>query len=219
MNFFTQNQLFFLFVFSLSVVAFVRYRNIEYIKQLFLSALNYNAAQSVQKTDINNKTLTNFLLSLNFYLSATIFLIAVLEKFRIIPLKISNVYIFSGVLIGIILIIYINIIINHVSAYIFNLKEIAGDFNKHNQYLYRSLGIILLVINIFVVYSSVKDFFLYSGIIIITLFYLLRIFRLIKINLSKQMNSFYLFLYLCTVEILPAVYIAKFFLIYYSITN
>ncbi len=209
MDFFTQDQLFVIFIICLSGIAFVRYRNLGYIKQIFFSAVSYNAVQSVQKSDINNRSLTNFLLSLNFYLSATVFLIGILIKFNFVPTEINKFLFFSIIFVGIILFIYLNSVINYISAYIFNLKEIATDYNKNNQSLYRSLGIILLVINILYYFTAIHSLVIISGIILLIIFYFLRILRFLKINLSKHVNSFYMFLYLCTVEILPLLYLYK----------
>ncbi len=209
MDFFTQEQIFIIYIISLSAVAFVKYRNFGYIKNIFSASINYNSAQLIQKSDISNKTLINFLLSLNFFLSAAVFFISILVKFNFLPYNISRFMIFSGVIIGIILLIHINSGINYFSAYIFNLKGIANDYDKNNQFLFRSLGIILLFVNILISFSAIKEIALYTGMIICVIFYLLRILRFIKINLAKHINSFFMFLYLCTVEILPLLYFYK----------
>ncbi|NOZ36095.1 MAG: DUF4271 domain-containing protein [Chlorobi bacterium] len=209
MDFFTQEQIFIICIISLSAVAFVKYRNFGYIKNIFSASINYNSAQLIQKSDISNKTLTNFLLSLNFFLAATVFLISILGKFNFLPLDINRFVIFAGIIIGIILLIYLNSVINYFSAYIFNLKDIAKDYDKNNQFLFHSMGIILLFINILISFTSIKETALYTGIIICVISYLLRILRFIKINLSKHINSFFMFLYLCTVEILPLLYFYK----------
>ncbi|NPA44325.1 MAG: DUF4271 domain-containing protein [Chlorobi bacterium] len=41
----------------------------------------------------------------------------------------------------------------------------------------------------------------------------MKIIRLFKINISKHLNILYLFLYLCTLEIIPLIYIAKILLL------
>ncbi|NPA67742.1 MAG: DUF4271 domain-containing protein, partial [Chlorobi bacterium] len=51
------------------------------------------------------------------------------------------------------------------------------------------------------------------------IFWLLRIFRYVKINLQKHTNSLYLFLYLCTVEIIPVLYFIKILTVLQTTTN
>ncbi len=209
MNFFSQSILYFLFLSSLFAMAFVRYQNTAYIKSLFLSAISYGRAETTRKSDINNKTLINTLLSINFYLSVSIFLIISADRFQLIPPDKNRFLIFAGTFVGVILFFVSIMLANIVSAYIFKIKDIAGDFNRHNFFIYHSLGICLLAVNILTAFSTLNDFFLYGGFIVAGIFFLLKIFRMIQINLSKQIKNFYLFLYLCTVEILPILYIVK----------
>ena len=73
MDFFTQNQLFVIYVINLSFIAYVRYTNFGFIKKILIAAVNYNTAQQIQKSEINKKSITNIFLSLNFYISAGVF--------------------------------------------------------------------------------------------------------------------------------------------------
>jgi len=219
MDFFTQNQLFFIYVINLSVIAYVRYTNFGFIKKILIAAVNYNTAQQVQKSEINKKSITNIFLSLNFYISAIVFSVYLLSNRNLIPPEINHFIIFISIFFVIFLIIYLKAGINFLFASVFKLKEIAVDFHRNNNISYRAMGIILFIINILMSFSSISNTAFFTGVIIIIFFYLLRILRYIKINLSKQMNSFYLFLYLCAVEILPILYILKILTLYYSPTN
>ena len=219
MDFFTQNQLFFLYIVNLSFIAYVRYTNSGFIKRNLLAVLNYNTALQIQKSEINKKSVTNFFLSLNFYISVTVFSIYVLGKFKLIPEEINHFLIFIFILIALFFIVYINSGISFISAYIFKLKPIAVDFHRNNKNIYHAFGIILIFINILISFSEISNFAFFSGIILFGIFYLFRILRFIKINLSKHMNSFYLFLYLCAVEIFPILYIVKIFTLFYPATN
>ncbi len=219
MDFFTQNQLFVLYVLNLSLIAYIRYTNFGFIKKNLIAVLNYTTAQQIQKSEINKKSITNFFLTLNFYISVTIFGIYALSKFKLIPENSNHFLIAFGIFIGVLLMIYLNAAVNYLSAQIFYLKETAADFNRNNKIAYRAFGIILVGINILISFSSIENIAFYSGIILIGIFYLLRIFRFIRINLSKQMNIFYLFLYLCAVEIFPILYIVKIFTLFHTATN
>jgi hypothetical protein len=54
--------------------------------------------------------------------------------------------------------------------------------------------------------------FIYAGIIIFVLLFILRIFRGIVISVKNKFSIFYIILYLCTLEILPV-------LIFYKLYN
>jgi len=219
MDFFTQDQLFVIFIINLSLIAYIRYTNFGFIKKTLFAVLNFNAAQQIQKSEINKKSITNFFLSLNFYISVNVFVVFILRRLNLIPENINHFIIVLIIFIATFLIIYVNASVNFISAYIFKIKETALTFHKNNKIGYHAFGIILILINILISFSSISNIAFFSGIILIGIFYLLRIFRFIKINLSKQMNFFYLFLYLCAVEIFPILYIFKIFILYNTATN
>ncbi len=219
MDFFTQNQLFVIYIINLSFIAYVRYTNIGFIKKILIAPVNYNTAQQIQKSEINKKSITNILLSLNFYISAIVFSVYLLSNRNLIPPGINHFIIFISLFLIIFLVIYLNAGINFLSASVFKLKDIAVEYHRNNKTSFQAMGIILFVINILISFSSISDYAFYTGISIIVFFYFLRLIRYIKINLSKQMNSFYLFLYLCAVEILPIIYLFKIFTLYHNPTN
>ena len=86
------------------------------------------------------------------------------------------------------------------SEFLFNVKN-------HNKVL----AILLLPLIGFTAWSPAWDpkLFLFTGLILFVLFYLLYLIRGMKILLKKQYSIFYLFLYLCTLEFLPWVLIYK----------
>ncbi len=219
MNFFSQEQLFVIFIINLSLIAYIRYTNTGFIKKYLFAVPNYNTAQQIQKSEINKKSVTNFLLSLNFYISVNVFIIFILSRFNLLPKDINPFFIFLFTFIIIFLIIYLNAAVNFISAFIFDLKHTALCFHRNNKIVYHTFGIILIIINILIAFSPVSKFAFNLGIILAGIFYLLRIFRYIKINLSEQVNIFYLFLYLCAVEIFPIIYIIKIFTLFYTTTN
>ena len=73
-------------------------------------------------------------------------------------------------------------------------------------------GILLLPLLLFVTYSEgvINSFAINMSIVLLTLLYALRYFRYIIIGVSfSKFSHFYLFLYLCTLEILPILIIIK----------
>ncbi len=219
MDFFSDEVLFVLFLFSLSGIVYVKYSNSGYIKTIFSSLAGFGSYNFLNQNKANSQTLSNILLSLNFYISVSIFSVFVLKNFNFLPEHFNHSLIF-GLTFGILFFIfYANSFINYVAAYIFKLKNIASEFYNLNQNIIRFAGVILFVINVLVAYSPIPKTAIYGGIIILFLFYLLRILKFIKINLSKDLNSLYLFLYLCTVEIIPLIYMVKLFMICTTTTN
>jgi hypothetical protein len=75
----------------------------------------------------------------------------------------------------------------------------------------RIAGLILITIISFIAFYHWENrvFPVIVGLFIVAIFYLFLLQRGIKILLKKQLSIFYLFLYLCTLEILPMLLIYK----------
>ncbi len=219
MDFFSNEGVFVLYLVCLSLIAYVKNTNSGYIKNILFASVNFNTANLILKSGINRKNITNIFLSLNFYFSFSIFVTFVSVYFFKIS-DLENIY-FITVAAGIsaFIIIYLNAGINVLFAYIFNIPDISEKTNYNNKIYYRSAGIILLVINILISFTSIEKLALYSGIFFLGLLYLFRFFRFLKINFSEHRYYFYLFLYLCTVEIIPALYILKILALSINATN
>ncbi|MEA1886771.1 MAG: DUF4271 domain-containing protein [Bacteroidota bacterium] len=77
---------------------------------------------------------------------------------------------------------------------------------------YKLIGIILMILNFFISYLvTVPDrYIIFFSLIIITIIFLFRIIRLTYIFLRKRFSLFYLILYLCTLEIFPALILIRY---------
>lgn len=96
----------------------------------------------------------------------------------------------------------------------FPIDKETGQFNFTIMLFNIFLGLVLLPINLFVAFAplSIANTFLYIGLGIIVLFYLLRQLRGIFIGARFILhNKFHFLLYLCTVEIAPVAVLYKFF--------
>jgi hypothetical protein len=78
---------------------------------------------------------------------------------------------------------------------------------------YRFSAVFLFIIIILIFYTSliaVGDLII-AGLIIVGIMYLIRVIRLLIIFINRSISIFYLILYLCALEILPVLIIAKYF--------
>ncbi len=219
MLFFSQDASFLIYFIGLSIIAYVRVTDYGYIKYLLLSSINVNAARQIKKSDFSDRSPVNFLLSVNFYFSLSLFLCFFAERIKIIPEEINKFYFFLIVFVASAVFVFLNRALNFISSRIFYLKDAAEEFNEAVENLYRALGIILLIVNILISFSSFEEIAFFAGFVFIGIFWLLRIFRYVKINLQKHTNSLYLFLYLCTVEIIPVLYFIKILTVLQTTTN
>jgi hypothetical protein len=92
----------------------------------------------------------------------------------------------------------------------FKNKETAREYIQNILIYNLVLGVILLPLLLLIIFTF-HEFFLYLTGAIVLLFMALRFFRGMIIGLSDaKFSLFHLFLYLCTLEILPIAFAAKF---------
>jgi hypothetical protein len=96
--------------------------------------------------------------------------------------------------------------------------NISGETEIFREYLigiyhsYRAGGIVFLLISLILLYTTFlpSEVWFKAGIIMAAILYILRIIRLFLIFMTRHVSILYLILYLCALEILPVVIIAKY---------
>jgi len=94
----------------------------------------------------------------------------------------------------------------------------SGRQDVFSEYLlgiyqaYRFAALFLFFIVVLISYTTIipVNNLIISGLIVIALLYLIRVVRLLIIFLNRNISIFYLILYLCALEILPVLVVAKF---------
>jgi hypothetical protein len=114
-------------------------------------------------------------------------------------------------------IVIIAITLRHIVCLI--TGAVSGEEDAFREYLlgiyqsYRLGAFILFVMIILMSYTIIFPVgdYIFSGIIIMSLMYLLSVIRLFIIFLNRNISIFYLILYLCALEILPVLVAVKFY--------
>jgi hypothetical protein len=97
--------------------------------------------------------------------------------------------------------------------------NLSGESDLFKEYLinvyqsYRFSAVIVFAVVVLLVYSVFlpSPALLISGLIVLIIFYLLRVFRLFLIFMKRNISVLYLILYLCALEILPVLILVKYF--------
>lgn len=196
-------------IINLIILAYVKYNYSDYLKLVLLSTFNYQSSVLLWKENKNNKARSFYFLLIIFFISISLFVFAIFQSFFqeftekyilfIIPITLFTI----GVLIN------LNKIANYFSGKIFIQEELSSEYNSNINIFNQSVGLILFPITILIYFTKATDFFVYTGIVMFFLIYFLKIIRLFKININKQLNILYMFLYLCTLEIIPLIYLYK----------
>jgi hypothetical protein len=110
------------------------------------------------------------------------------------------------------LLITIRIIICFILGMISGEKTVFGEYAASIFQSFHITGFSLYIISVLLVYTRLfpPAGLLGTGFILAAIFYLMRIFRLFLIFLKRDVSIFYLILYLCALEFLPALVVLRY---------
>lgn len=200
--------LFSTFIIGLIIVSISKIYYKNYINKLFLFLINYRDSVVLYRENKKNPKKISVLFSLNFYLIISSFIAISVNQTDIFP--IINILVFAGLLGVVIFTIFvIRRTFSSVISTIFQVSDISKEYNFNLKIFNQITGIIILPLILGISYSDYPNFFIYIGGFAILIILVFRVLRFIKINFENSIPILYLFLYLCTLEIIPVIVVFK----------
>jgi hypothetical protein len=194
------------------LLATVRVAYSKYIAHLFQSLVNYSTSFRMFRE--KNYTILHgaFRLDIIFYLTLSLFVYQVLGFIGKERILVQTNFAFYGFTVLCVLLYFL---IKRIAYKV--LGSIVESINETNEYLFnmdnynRSLGLTLIPVVALINYYPAGNpaITVYLGLFMVAIYYLFLLQRGISILLRKPASLFYLFLYLCTLEILPLLLIYK----------
>jgi hypothetical protein len=185
----------------------------KYLNQILRAVFTYSDAYKLFRDHNTLLDRIYFLLNAVFVISGGLFcfhLFKYLKSSSYINSYFTILYFCFGLIVSIYL---FRFIIIKILGLVLNQLQSFNEY-LHSTFLYfKVAGLFLLPISAFVSYVPVnyRPAFLYFGLFVILLLYLISVFRGTRIMLQKGILLFYWILYLCTVEFLPLLLLYKFF--------
>jgi hypothetical protein len=200
---------------SFCVFVWLYIANAKRLNQLFKS-FSPNRTNQLSRDEYSGSNRTGLFLSLLFLFSITLFTGQVLEFYGLTSRGDHTfMYLFIA---GALLIMYlVKFIFIRLSGFIFKTGKEALDYSSALFVFINILGLIMLPVVICLEFAKQANprIFIYAGFFFIVSFLALRLLRGIVIGVnSNRVSKFYLFLYLCTLEIIPFVILVKLFMLY-----
>jgi hypothetical protein len=157
-----------------------------------------------------------FILSLLFLLTISLFTGQLIEYYgwQIKGEKISQ---YGTIMVALIGMYLVKIGFIRVTGFIFKTGKEAAEYVSAMLVFLNMLGLFMLPVVICLTFIRQVDakIFIYAGYFIIGSFLLLRLLKGLVIGFgSNRVSKFYLFLYLCTLEIIPFIILIKLFMLY-----
>lgn len=150
-------------------------------------------------------------LFINYLLSLSLF-IYLLTPY-ISPINNLNFYFFIQILLFVFIFYMIKINLIKIIGYIFESEKESKDHILLIHIFNQIGGIFLLPVVFFsyYLYPSNSQIIIFTSLFFIIIIYLFKLFRVLLSSTNKsRFSKFYLFLYLCTLEIIPVLLVAKY---------
>ena len=203
-----------IFIFALIIFATVRIFFNKYLTQLMLANVNYATALRLFRERTMNLMHASFRLDILFFVIFSFFIFQLGSEWGLINTRFSFLQF---------IILFAAVIAYFVGKRIlyFAIGFLVEDIPDTQEYLFnvnvynRILGLFLIPVSLLIAFSTFANpqIFFITGITITIIFYFLSLLRGTKILLKQHFSIFYLILYLCTLEILPLVFIYKLLLV------
>jgi len=176
---------------------------------------NYSDNQSSQYINRNENSIQNIsyilififnIFILSFFIYKVIFFIKKQEL-----IEYNSFLIYLIVLSAVTIVTLIKRALIYFEASVFSVSKISKEYFINNSIIELSSSLILLPLMFLISYTYVPDFYIWAGVTIILIIYIIRtIKKLMLIIISLKLSIFYLFLYFCTTELIPIAVTVKY---------
>jgi hypothetical protein len=204
-NFITLFLFLCLILYTLSNILFFRRLN-----QILKSFFNQSAVNQLTRDgNILNETIS-LLLYINYFIAfAMLLFITNKQILKINIYNLDGIYQYLIILAVVILFFSLKIITIKFIGFVFKTRQETSDYMQLLFIFNQITGIVLIPILIIAVYAKIKSL-IYVSFILIALLLMFKVIRIILNRISPtKFSVFYLFLYLCTIEILPILVFIK----------
>jgi hypothetical protein len=142
-----------------------------------------------------------------YFLSLAYFMLFVEERTGLVPYRLGGLllYLFNfALLVG--LFLSRTLLVNLMGS-LFNQLALLREYLYHTFIFNKLLGIIILPLSLFVVYTQgiIQQIFIWISFGALGVILVMRIIRGVSFSFKKDVSIFYMFLYLCALEFAPLV--------------
>lgn len=176
-----------------------------YISRLFLVVFYRNAFINAVGEKNVNADKAGALLFVSYVINVALFAVVCLYR-NGLQLAENFWVAFFAILASILVFYYVKRVFSYFLSKLFGCEDVFGLHYKNTSYIMHSMAIVLMVSNVLSFYVpslEIHNFVFYLTVVICSLAWAMKIFRLFAIIFEKRFPLFYLFLYLCAVEFLP----------------
>ena len=204
----------FIILFAFVLLVYLRVTYVRKISTLLKSFFTLQACRQLEREDYRLTRRTSVILSFIYLIIVSVFFYQYNFHFRFVKLRFEPIVQFQLIFLFFCIFCLIKILINSLLGFILLANKQAQEYNFSIFLNSQAIGLFLLPVVVCAQYLNfLLEFNLFFGLGIILFFYVLRLIKGVQIVLeSRKASLFHLFLYICTLEILPLVVLATFLL-------
>lgn len=194
-----------------SLLAMVKVLYGKFLNSVFISAFSYQSASKVYKEQSIFQRRFNFGLDIFYLLNATAFLLFLNRHFSLGIVGVTDTQLVFGVFLILSGLIFFRIVIMRIIGFIFKQSELFKGFLYHYFIFNKVAGLVLFPFLITMPFTQglLQEIIIYTGISIVLIIQVIRLWRVIIFVIKNVVLFFYLILYLCILEILPLLVVIK----------
>ena len=198
------------FIYLFTLLGIYAWINIYYgnvITQIYQSSTNFKAANRMFKNTGQLQSQLDLVLYLFYFLSMGFLLYYLEQKVQIFPyglkggmLLLFNIALLAGLFLG-------RLMIHNIAGLLFSSLKIVREY-LYNMFVFNKLmGQVVLPLTFLLVYTrgTLQQVVFWTSIVIVLGILILRLLRGLQFSYKKEVLIFYMFLYLCALEIAPLV--------------
>ena len=203
-----------LFIYLFILLGFFAWIRLYYgniLIQTVQASANFQVATRMFKDNSLLQSQLDKILYALYFMSMAFLLFIVKEEVELTPNNLNGIllYLFNlALLVGI---FFGRIVLINLTGLLFNRIRIFREY-LYNIFIFNKLmGMIILPLLLFVVYTSgvLQGVFFWLTVFTVVLVVMMRLFRSVIFSFKKDVSLFYMFLYLCALEIVPLVLLYK----------
>ena len=190
------------------IVTIAKTLNNSKFKQFLFIYLN-NSFLKFKSNDNSFLSSFNSLLNVNYIISLSVY-ISILFSNNLYGFNNNfETSIFFTTLVFIVVFIYTKYFIEILIGWAFNISKFVVSFNLQKNSFNKLLGIFIILLNSLAIYSFPNSIiFMKISIFFVISLYVVGLYKVIRLNDNLILsNMFYFILYLCTLEIVPILFI------------
>jgi hypothetical protein len=189
--------------------------SVNRFKQTYKSLFNYRVAQEICGEEKVFFHRVNILLTVNYFLITALFIYQLKETLNQNVISYSGGTLFFLILLFLIVLYFGKLIFAKIFSFLFSVPYLVSEYTFNIALFNNFLGVLLLPVLAIMYFTDLNFEIILQFIALPLLFivFILRLLRLVVLGVNKEVSYIYIFLYICSLEILPLVVMIKFFIL------